>query len=69
MSAIRAFAKAAQRSGADEVYRVARRELDARDLGRLLLHLRRIDPDWRLRPKERRRLAGRLLEAGVGSGR
>lgn len=65
MSAIRRFAQVAERSGAAEVYTVACRELDVRDLGLLCLHLRRVDPDWRPAPKERRRLAAALLEAGV----
>lgn len=65
MTAVRLFAHAAKRSGADEVYAVARRELDDRDLGRLLLHLRRVDPGWRLDVHERRRLAYALLDAGV----
>lgn len=47
------------------MYAVARTELDARDLGRLLLHLRRVEPDWRLPWQERRRLAVELVEADV----
>jgi hypothetical protein len=62
---IQKLAQAARLSGAAEVYDHARGELDDRDLGRLLLHLRRVDPAWRPPPKERRRLAARLLEAGV----
>lgn len=65
VSAIRRFAQVAKRSGAAEVYAIACRELDDRDLGLLCLHLRRVDPDWRPAPKERRRLAAALLEAGV----
>jgi hypothetical protein len=65
VTAIQEFAKAAARPGAEDVYDVARCELDDRDLGRLLLHLRRLEPDWRPPPKERRRLAARLLQAGV----
>jgi hypothetical protein len=65
MTAVRHFAQVAKRSGAAEVYAVARRELGDRDLGRLLLHLRRVDPDWRLDVHERRRLAYALLGAGV----
>jgi Trp operon repressor len=65
VSAIRRFANVAKRSGAPEVYAVACRELDVRDLGRLLLHLRRVDPDWKLDFHERRRLAYALLEADV----
>ncbi len=65
MSAVLRFANVAKRSGAAEVYAVARRVLDAVDLGRLLLHLRRVDSDWSLPLKERRRLAVELVEAGV----
>jgi hypothetical protein len=65
VTAIRDFVRTAQRSGAEATYEVARAELDDRDLGRLLLHLRRVEPGWRPRPKERRRLAARLLQAGV----
>jgi Trp operon repressor len=66
VSAIRHFAKVAKRSGAAEVYAVAQAELDdVRDLGRLLLHLRRVGPDWRPDIHERRRLAYALLEANV----
>jgi hypothetical protein len=65
VSAIRRFANVAKRSGAPEVYTVACRELDVRDLGRLLLHLRRVDPDWKPDVHERRRLAYALLEADV----
>ena len=65
MSAVLEFARQAKRSGAGDTYAVARRELDARDLGCLLLHLRRVDPDWRAPRKDRRALAGVLLEAGV----
>ncbi len=65
MSAIRQFANVAKRSGAAGVYAVARHELDAVQLGRLLLHLRRVDPDWSLDIHERRRLAYALLEANV----
>jgi hypothetical protein len=65
MSAVRRFANVAKRSGAADVYAVARQELDARDLGRLLLHPRRVDPDWRLQLKERRRLAVELVGVGV----
>jgi hypothetical protein len=65
VSAIRHFANVAKRSGAAGVYAVARCELDAAELGRLLLHLRRVDPDWRLDIHERRRLAYVLLEANV----
>jgi hypothetical protein len=66
VSAIRRFANVAKRSGAAEVYAVARDELeDVRDLGRLLLHLRRVDPGWTLDMHERRRLAYALLEANV----
>jgi hypothetical protein len=65
MSAVRRFANVAKRSGAAEVYAVARLELGARDLGRLVLHLRRVEPDWSLPLKERRRLAVELVEADV----
>lgn len=65
MTAVQSFARAARRSGAEATYAVARGELDDRDLGRLLVHLRRVEPGWRPAPKERRRLAARLLEAGV----
>lgn len=65
MSAVLRFANVAKRSGAAEVYAVAARELDVRDLGCLLLHLRRVDKDWRPDIHERRRLAYALLEAGV----
>jgi hypothetical protein len=65
MSAVLRFANVAKRSGAAEVYAVASRELDPADLGCLLLHLRRIDPDWRPDIHERRRLAYDLLDAGV----
>lgn len=65
MSAVQRFANVARRSGAAEVYAVARRELGPPDLGRLLLHLRRVDSDWSLDLHERRRLAYALLEAGV----
>jgi hypothetical protein len=65
MSAILRFAGQAKRSGAADTYAIARRELDARDLGRLLAHLHRIDPDWQAPLKERRGLAAELLEAGV----
>ena len=69
MSGVLRFAMIAKRSGAAEVYAVARRELGPVELGRLLLHLRRIDPDWRLSLKERRRLAVELIEAGVPDSR
>lgn len=62
MSAIRSFANVAKRSGAREVYAVACRELDVRDLGLLCHHLRRVEPDWKLEVHERRRLAYALLE-------
>lgn len=65
MSAVLRFANVATRSGAAEVYAVASRELDPADLGCLLLHLRRVDPDWRPDIHERRRLAYALLEAEV----
>jgi Homeodomain-like domain len=65
MSAVLRFAGQAKRSGAADTYAIARRELDADDLGCLLLHLRRIDPDWRAPLRERRALAAALLEAGV----
>jgi Trp operon repressor len=65
MSAVLRFANVAKRSGAGEVYAVARLELDARDLGRLLLHLRRVDPDGRLPLQDRRRLAVELVDAAV----
>ena len=65
MSVVLRFAGQAKRSGAADTYAVARRELDARDLGCLLLHLRRIDPDWQAPLKERKALAGVLLDAGV----
>ena len=69
MSAVLRFANVAKRSGAAEVYAVACRELDAADLGCLLLHLRRVDPDWRPDVHERRRLAYALLEANVPDAR
>lgn len=69
MSAVLRFANVAKRSGAAEVYAVASRELDAADLGCLLLHLRRVDPDWRPDIHERRRLAYALLEANVPDAR
>ena len=62
---IQRLARTARLSGAAEVYDYARGELSDRELGRLLLHLRGADPDWRPPPKERRRLAARLLEDGV----
>src|SRR5215204_7190711 len=65
MTAILRFAGQAKRSGAADTYAIARRELDPRDLGCLLLHLRRIDPDWRAPLKERRLLAAALLDFGV----
>jgi Trp operon repressor len=65
MSAVLRFANVAKRSGAAEVYAVASRELYAADLGCLLLHLRRVDPDWRPDIHERRRLAYALLDANV----
>jgi hypothetical protein len=65
MSAVQRLAKVAKRSGAAEVHAVARHELAPVDLGRLLLHLRRVDSDWRLPLKERRRLAVELVEADV----
>ena len=65
MSAVLRFAGQAKRSGAADTYAIARRELDPRDLGCLLLHLRRIDPDWRAPLKERRLLAAALLDFGV----
>jgi hypothetical protein len=65
MSAVLRFAGQAKRSGAADTYAIARRELDARELGCLLLHLRRIEPDWRAPSKERRQLAAELLEASV----
>jgi hypothetical protein len=69
MSAVLAFARQAQRSGAADTHAIARRELDVRDLGCLLLHLRRVEPDWRLDIHERRRLAYALLEANVPDAR
>jgi hypothetical protein len=69
MSAVLRFANVAKRSGAAEVYAVASRELDAPELGCLLLHLRRVDPDWRPDIHERRRLAYALLEANVPDAR
>jgi hypothetical protein len=69
MSAVLHFAAQAKRSGAEATYTVARRELDAAELGCLLLHLRRVDPDWRPDIHERRRLAYALLEANVPDGR
>jgi hypothetical protein len=69
MSAVLRFANVAKRSGAAEVYAVACGELDAADLGCLLLHLRRVDPDWRPDIHERRRLAYALLEANVPNAR
>jgi hypothetical protein len=65
MSAVLAFATQAKRSGAADAYAVARRHLDVRELGCLLLHLRRVDPDWRPPLRERRALAVALLDAGV----
>jgi hypothetical protein len=65
MSAVLQFAAQAKRSGAEATYTVARRELEPRELGCLLLHLRRVDPDWSLPVKERRRLAVDLVEADV----
>jgi hypothetical protein len=69
MSAVLRFANVAKRSGAAEVYAVASRELDAAQLGCLLLHLRRVDPAWRPDIHERRRLAYSLLEANVPDAR
>jgi hypothetical protein len=65
VSSIRQFANVAKRSGAAGVYAVARHELDDVQLGRLLLHLRRVDPDCPLDIHERRRLAYALLDASV----
>jgi hypothetical protein len=65
VTAIQRLARAARPSGAEAIYDHARGRLDDRDLGLLLLHLRRVDPDWRPPPKERRRLAARLLAAGA----
>jgi hypothetical protein len=65
MTVVLYFATVAKRSGAAEVYAVASRELEAVALGRLLLHLRRVEPEWHLPLKERRRLAVALLEEGV----
>jgi hypothetical protein len=69
VSAVLRFANVAKRSGAAEVYAVASRELDVAELGCLLLHLRRVDPDWRPDVHERRRLAYALLEANVPDAR
>jgi hypothetical protein len=65
MNAVLDFAGQAKRSGAAETYAVARRELSPRELGCLLLHLRRVEPDWQAPRAERKQLAGLLLEAGV----
>ena len=65
MSAVLRFAGQAKRSGAADTYAIARRELDARDLGCLLLHLRRVDPGWEAPRVERRALASALLEASI----
>jgi Trp operon repressor len=65
MSTVLRFANVAKRSGVAEVYAVASRELDAPELGCLLLHLRRVDEDWRPDIHERRRLAYALLDANV----
>lgn len=69
MSAVLRFAQQAKRSGPADTYAIARRELDARDLGCLLLHLRRVDQDWEAPRAERRALAVALLEAGVAASR
>lgn len=65
MTAVLHFAGQAKRSGAADTYAIARRELDARDLGCLLLHLRRVDPEWEAPRADRRALAVALIEAGV----
>ena len=65
MNAVLHFAAQAKRSGAADTYAVARRQLDMREVGCLLLQLRRIDPDWRAPLRERRALAAVLLDAGV----
>jgi hypothetical protein len=69
MNAVLHFAAQAKRSGAADTYAIARRELVVCDLGCLLLHLRRVDPDWRPDIHERRRLAYALLEANVPDAR
>ena len=48
----------------EHIYSQGRDVLDAGDLGRLALHLRRIDPKWKLGRVERKRLAVSLIESG-----
>jgi hypothetical protein len=59
------FARHAKRFGTECVFETAVEELEARDLGRLSQHLRRIDPKFRLPNDQRRALALALLEDGV----
>ncbi len=62
--AIAQYVRHAERFGVDQVFEAARRDLDVRDLGRLSLQLQRIDPKWRLLPRERQRLALDLIADG-----
>ncbi len=48
----------------EHVYRQGRAALDAGDLGRLALHLRRIEPTWKLGSVESKRLARSLIQSG-----
>jgi hypothetical protein len=59
------YVRHAERAGVELVFESAAEELDARDLGRLAVHLRRIDPSWRLGDRAARELALALLEQRV----
>ncbi len=63
-SALRRLIRQAELYGTGDVWAVASRVLDAGDQGSLALHLRRIDPGWKLSRIEAMNLAERLAAAG-----
>jgi hypothetical protein len=66
MSSVREHAEHARLHGAEAAYANACADgLSPRQFGWLLVHLRRLDPDWRPAIGERHRLTRAMLEAGV----
>ena len=60
-----AYRRHAERFGTECVFETAMCDLSAVPLGRLSLHLQRIDPEWRPEPLDRSAFACQLIEAGV----
>ena len=63
---LRRLIRQAEHFGTIDVWPAARRTLEPLDRGRLALHLRRIDPEWKLSRVEAMELAVDLAVNGVG---